>query len=124
MSFHGNLAAKSAGVSGVLGNFHFLNLFSQRGTVSGDQNLVSVARRSIGASRSETRRDPQAGMPYLVPYLPVTPTSTSRCQHALCARKKALLLTLSSLRHRGSCIGGDELKLLLALTMEEPIMIY
>lgn len=72
------LAAERADVAGVLGDFHLLHLLSEGGTVSVDS--VSACRSlssrlqcvSFGWARSV---EGIFGIAYLVPYLPVTPTS-------------------------------------------------
>lgn len=61
VSFDGVLAAESADVSGVLSDFHLLDLLSQTGTVSSKPSVI----RGICIV---------VGLHYLSPYLPVTPT--------------------------------------------------
>lgn len=78
MSFYRDFAAKGASVSGVLCDFHLLDLLSQRGAIS-DPNLFSslFSRGIVGISSSH---EGEAGFGYLVPYLPVTPTSSRYSQ--------------------------------------------
>jgi hypothetical protein len=47
----GVLSAEGAGVAGVLGDFHLLDLLTERGTVSvRDVSLASVSSRSVAGS--------------------------------------------------------------------------
>ena len=81
MPFYRDFAAKCASVSGVLSDLHLLDLLSQRGTIS-DPNIFSslFSRGIVGISSSQ---EGEAGFGYLVPYLPVTPTSTEIVSHQL-----------------------------------------
>lgn len=63
MSLHRGLSTKCASVTRVLGNFHLLDLLSERGTVSTLYRQKS-GRSVVGAKEND-----------LVPYLPVAPTS-------------------------------------------------
>lgn len=73
MTLHSDLPAERAGVAGVLSDFHLLDLFSQRGTIP-----VGEALRQKGSLRGWLlRRVPRkVTAVYLVPYFPVTPTSS------------------------------------------------
>lgn len=79
LALDGVLSAEGADVAGVLGDFHLLHLLTQGGTVSVgswsiSDSFWSVASRSSihGRSRACSRIGRDA---YLVPYLPVIPTS-------------------------------------------------
>lgn len=66
VTLDGNLSAEGAGVTGVLGDFHFLHLLTERSTIS-----VFFCQ-----SESRYRRQKlQIVVTHLVPYLPVMPTS-------------------------------------------------
>ena len=75
MSLHRGFAAECAGVSRVLSNLHLLDLFSEGSTIS----MRDLVRRSHSTSPRGPRLTGNAKevvvVPYLVPYLPVTPTS-------------------------------------------------
>lgn len=52
MALDGDLSAEGAGVLGVLGDFHLLDLFSERGTVSstvlaGNTDLLRALRHLV-----------------------------------------------------------------------------
>lgn len=80
VSLHRGLAAKRARVSRVLGDFHLLDLFSEGGTISVDGMINAlelyqpVELQPVGAVGLGVI------IAYLVPYLPVTPTSRDSCQ--------------------------------------------
>ena len=98
VSLDGGLSAESADVSGVLGDFHLLDLLSQGGTISAqierlagrcemeekpfvewfvvaEEVPLRIYDREISSSSPTTRIDALDGVDtYLVPYLPVTPT--------------------------------------------------
>ena len=80
MSLHRVLAAERADVSGVLGDFHLLDLLPERCTISGGKDSAStlldnaISPTAAIASPSGRRRSREAAA-HLVPYLPVTPTS-------------------------------------------------
>ena len=92
LALHSVFAAKGAGVPGVLGNLHFLDLLTERGTVSG---------------RTDEKLELQLeGKLYLTPYLPVTirtrtpPKSASCLQSATPRRAVAPTADLlCALRH-------------------------
>lgn len=78
LALDGVLSAEGADVAGVLGDFHLLHLLTQGGTVSVEgwsifDSFVSLLVRVFMVVRGRVRgfgRDA-----YLVPYLPVIPTS-------------------------------------------------
>lgn len=49
LAANSDLAAESAGVLGVLADFHLLDLLTQRSTVAAGRKLVSVDRRSLSS---------------------------------------------------------------------------
>ena len=74
MALDGGLAAEGAGVAGVLRDFHLLHLLSEGSTISKeriDQSPLSPEVVSNGCRYCRMRWV----VVYLVPYLPVTPTS-------------------------------------------------
>ncbi len=103
------LSAECADVSSVLGDFHLLDLLSQRGTVP-----VAKCQKMLfeWTRRHKQRLLRSCGilswmrtLAYLVPYLPVTPTSadnTSVLAHRW-SRPEDAGLTLGTLRHFGGC---------------------
>ena len=107
VSFDCVLSAKCADVSGVLGDFHLLDLLAQRGTVSiaECQNMCagSVERNEERLLRFEGFTSSIGTVAYLVPYLPVTPTSVDTLLVAahLWIRHENAGLTLGALRHYG-----------------------
>jgi hypothetical protein len=77
VSLDGILSAEGAGVPGVLGDFHLLDLLSEGGTVS-ERERMSLGFNSLyvgGSSRPQGIQTAVVERAYLVPYLPVTPTS-------------------------------------------------
>lgn len=85
MTLDGVLAAESAGVSGVLCDFHLLDLLSKRGTISERRRVKRLALSfptafmswwtQAACDRFLRNTQLQRAVAYLVPYLPVTPTS-------------------------------------------------
>lgn len=61
VTFHCDLAAECAGISSMLTDLHFFDLFTKRGT-------ISVITCQLMQKLHEARK-------HIVPYLPVTPTS-------------------------------------------------
>ena len=75
VSLHRGFAAECAGVSRVLSNLHLLNLFSEGSTIS-MRILISRSHSTLPRGPRLTSNDTEVvAVPYLVPYLPVTPTS-------------------------------------------------
>jgi len=77
-----DLSAEGASVAGVLGDFHLLDLLTERGTVTIRVALVSmsglermVALSIVPSESSQTPSMAMVGGAYRVPYLPVMPTS-------------------------------------------------
>ena len=80
LALDGVLSAESADVAGVLGDFHLLHLLTQGSTISVEALLESWSccensRCSLSVDRGIHVCARSSSVPYLVPYLPVMPTS-------------------------------------------------
>ena len=67
-------AAEGARIAGVLGDFHLLHLFAEGGAVS-----VGLGVLVWDGLAREREREREGVCNDLVPYLPVTPTSSDVC---------------------------------------------
>ena len=56
-ALHSVLAAEGTGVSGVLGNFHLLDLFTERGTVSEKGDILTFDTGRLGPMVETDRED-------------------------------------------------------------------
>jgi len=95
------LAAECAGVSGVLGDFHLLHLLTEGGTISVQIESATIHRSRTGDRKPLCRnccRGQENLIAYLVPYLPVTPTSVYLISSKYCF-EIAYFLTLCALGH-------------------------
>lgn len=105
MPLYARLAAESAGVAGVLGDFHFLHLFAKGGAVSAGfffQVRCCVREKVVGVG----------GWMDLVPYLPVTPTSVVLLLASSRRFGGSGCCTLCALRHGGGLVCGEEVWLM------------
>lgn len=73
MALHRRLAAESACVSRMLGDFDLLDLFAEGGTVTARKDLSALSPAKFFFSRQWLRAAGQ-DRTYRVPYLPVMPT--------------------------------------------------
>ena len=79
LALHRVFAAEGAGVSGVLGNLHLLDLLAERGTVSGKADILDESRGWTPESELQLE-----GNLYLTPYLPVTVRARTPAKSVSC----------------------------------------
>ena len=78
MSLYSGFAAEGAGISGVLCDFHLFDLLSKRSTISVGVFISHLLQGIHRLDVVDGERCFVVDVAYLVPYLPVTPTSGIR----------------------------------------------